>query len=187
MTATLRRLPLFLPVVLAVVLVAGCGGGSSSNNKMDPTEWANSICGSVDTWATSVRSAANSLRGGNVSKNALQSTANDVKDATNTLADDLKGLGKPDIEAADKAKQQLDTLSTNYKNEVQSMQNDVQNASGASGTLTAVSKVSQTLVTMGSQLQSTFGELQKLDAKGELDKAFKNASNCKKLQKQGGA
>ena len=185
MTATLRRLPLFLPVVLAVVLVAGCGG--SSSNKMDPGEWANSICGSVDTWATSVRSAASSLQGGNVSKSALQSTANDVKDATNTLADDLKGLDKPDIQAADKAKQQLDTLSSNYKDEVQSMQNDVQNASGASGTLTAVSKVSQTLVTMGSQLQSTFGQLQKLDAKGELDKAFKNASNCKKLQKQRGA
>jgi hypothetical protein len=186
-TGAFGRLLLFLPVAAAVVLAAGCGGGgnSASTQAMDPAEWANSLCGSIDTWATSVRSAASSLQGGNVSKDSLQSTANKVKDATNTLADDVKGLGKPDTQSGQKAKQQLDTLSDKYKSEVQSMQDTVKNASGTRGTLTAVSKVSSTLVTMGSQLQTAFGELQKLDAKGELDKAFRNASNCKKLRKQG--
>jgi hypothetical protein len=188
MTGAARRFSLLALVAAAVVLAAGCGGGggnSSSSDTMAPGDWANSLCGSVDTWAKSIRSAASSLQGGNVSKDSLQSTATNVKDATNTLADDLKGLKKPDIQAADKAKQQLDTLSNKYKSEAQSLQNDLQNASGAKGVLTAVSKVSQTLVTMGGQLQSTFAELQKLDAKGELNKAFRNAPNCKKLQKQG--
>ena len=181
-----RGFSLLAPVAAAVVLAAGCGGGSSSSSDtMAPGDWANSLCGSVDTWATSIRSAATSLRGGNVSKDSLQSTASNVKDATNTLADDLKGLKKPDIQAADKAKQQLDSLSSKYKSEAQSLQNDLKNASGAKGVVTAVSKVSQTLVTMGGELQSTFAELQKLDAKGELNKAFRNAPNCKKLQKQG--
>jgi len=185
MASAARRFSLLAPVAAAVVLAAGCGGGSSSSDTMAPQDWANSLCGSVDTWAKSIRSAASSLQGGNVSKDSLQSTATNVKDATNTLADDLKGLKKPDIQAADKAKQQLDTLSSKYKSEAQSLQNDLKNASGAAGVLTAVRKVSQTLVTMGGQLQSTFGELQKLDAKGELNKAFRNAPNCKKLQKQG--
>ena len=189
-TGVLRRLFLFLPVAVAVVLAAGCGGGGnsgSSTQAMDPSEWANSLCGSIDTWATSIRSAASSLQCGNVTKDSLQNTANGVKDATNTLADDIKGLGKPNTQSGQKAKQDLDQLSDEYKSEVQSMQDEVKNASGAKGTLTAVSKVSSTLVTMGSQLQSTFGQLQKLDAKGELNTAFKNASNCKKLQKQGSA
>jgi hypothetical protein len=186
MAGAARRFVLWAPVAAAVVLAAGCGGGgSSSSDTMAPQDWANSLCGSVNTWATSVRSATTSLQGGNLSKDSLQSAATNVKDATNTLADDLKGLKRPDIQAADKAKQQVDSLSSTFKSDVQSMQSDVKNASGAKGVLTAVSKVSATLVTMGGQLQSTFGELQKLDAKGELDKAFKNAPNCKKLQKQG--
>jgi conjugal transfer/entry exclusion protein len=172
-------------VAAAVVLAAGCGGGGSSSDTMPAQDWANSLCGSVDTWAKSIRSAASSLQSGNVSKESLQSTATNVKDATNTLADDLKGLKKPDIQAADKAQQQINTLSSKYKSEIQSLQNDLKNASGATGVVTAVRKTTQTLVTLGSQLQSTFGELQKLDAKGELNKAFRDAPNCKKLQKQG--
>jgi hypothetical protein len=186
MAGAARRFSLLALVAAAVVLAAGCGGGgSSSSDTMAPKDWANSLCGSVDTWAKSIRSAASSLQGGNVSKDSLQQTATHVKNATNTLADDLKGLKKPDIQAADKAKQQLNTLSSNYKSEVQSLQNDLKNTSGVQGVVTAVSKVSQTLVRMGGQLQSTFGELQKLDAKGELNKAFTNAPNCKKLQRQG--
>lgn len=186
--AAFRRALLFLPVAAAVVLAAGCGGGgssASSTQATDPTEWANSLCGSIDTWASSIRSAASTLQGGNVTRASLQDTANKVKDATNTLADDMKSMGKPNTQAGQKAKQQLDTLSDKYKSEVQSMENTVKNASGASGTLSAVSKVSSTLVTMGSQLQAAFADLQKLDAKGELDKAFRSASNCKKLRRQG--
>jgi argininosuccinate lyase len=183
---TIRRLPLFLPAIAAVVLAAGCGGGGSSSGTMDPTEWADSLCGSIDTWATSVRSTTSTLRGGNVSKDSLQSAAGDIKDSTTTLADDLKGLGKPDTDAGDQAKQAVDKLSSEYKDETKAMEDTVKSASGATGAAQAASAVRSTLTTMSSQLQAMFAGLQKRDAKGELEKAFKNASSCKALSNQGG-
>ncbi len=58
-------------------------------------------------------------------------------------------------------------------------------ASGVSGTLSAISVASATLVTMGQQVSSTFGDLQKLDAKGELEQAFSSSSSCKQLTSSG--
>jgi hypothetical protein len=168
-------------MVAAVVLAAGCGGGGNSG-ATDPTEWADSLCGSVDTWATSIRSTTSTLRGGNVSKDSLTSAAGDIKDATDTLADDLKGLGKPDVASGDQAKQSIDELSTEYKSEAKALQDTVK----ASGAVKAASTVSATLTTMSSQLQTTFANLQKRDAKGELEKAFRNASSCKELARKGG-
>jgi hypothetical protein len=178
---TIRRLSLFLPVAAALALAAGCGGGGNSG-ATDPTEWADSLCGSVDTWATSIRSTTSTLGGGNVSKESLTSAAGDIKDTTDTLADDLKGLGKPDIETGDQAKQSVDELSTEYKSEAKGLQDTVR----ASGAVKAASSVRTTLTTMSSQLQTTFANLQKLDTNGELEEAFRNASACKALSSKGG-
>jgi hypothetical protein len=54
------------------------------------------------------------------------------------------------------------------------------------GIATAVTTVTSTLSTMGSQVQTAFGELEKLDPGGELDSAFKDASSCKSLTSQQG-
>ncbi len=40
-------------------------------------------------------------------------------------------------------------------------------------------------MTMGQQVSATFGELQKLDAKGELEKAFSSSASCKQLTSGG--
>ncbi len=59
-------------------------------------------------------------------------------------------------------------------------------ASGVSGAITAGAVASSTLVTMGQQVAATFGELQKLDAKGELEQSFSSSSSCKQLTSSGG-
>jgi hypothetical protein len=41
--------------------------------------------------------------------------------------------------------------------------------------------VTSTISTMGTQVQTTFTDLENLDPKGELESAFKNASSCKSL------
>ena len=67
-----KRLGL-IPVALAAVLVAGCGGsGGSSSSSPSATEWANSLCSAITTWSTSVQASAQTLQGGNLSADSLK-------------------------------------------------------------------------------------------------------------------
>jgi hypothetical protein len=167
-----------VPVAVVVVLASGCGGSSDTSSA---TDWANNLCSAITTWSDSVKSSANSLKGGNLSENGLKSASTDIKDASNKLVDDLKGLGKPDTEAGQQAKDAVDKLSGQVDNDVQEMQSAVDKVSGVNGVLAAVSSVSATLSTMATQISSAASTLEQTDAKGELQQAFKNASACKSL------
>ena len=167
-------------VIAAAVLAAGCGK-SSSSSAPSPSDWANSLCSALTTWSTSVKSATGSLKGGNVSESSLKSAAGDITDASNTLVSDLKGLGKPDTQGGQQAKDAIDQLSIEVKTDVGKMQSAVDNASGLSGAMAAATSVSTTLSTMGNQINSTASKLDQADAKGELQKAFKDAPACSSL------
>jgi phage-related protein len=175
------RAALVAVVVAAAVLVAGCGKSSSTSSSSSPSDWANGLCSALATWSSSVKSAANSLKGGNVSESSLKSAAGDIKDASNTLVDDLKGLGKPNTTGGQQAKDAVDQLSSEVKTDVGKMQSAVDNASGLSGAVAAASTVSATLSTMATQINSTASKLDQADAKGELQKAFKDAPACSSL------
>ena len=47
------------------------------------------------------------------------------------------------------------------------------------GIVNAVTTVTSTISTMGTQVQATFNELKQLDPAGELESAFENAGSCK--------
>ena len=159
-----------LAVLLAVVLVAaGCGSKSKTTSTSD---WANGLC-------TAITTAASSLKAGNLTQQSVQSAADDAKTATDTLASDLKKLGKPDTEAGAQAKQDVDDLSTQIQDGVQTIQDTLNSASGLAGILSAVPTVTSSLQTMGNEISSTFTSLKQLDAKGELQTAFKQAPACK--------
>ena len=187
--AVTRALALAAGVLAVAVLAAGCGGGgggSSTSGTSSPDQWADGVCSALTTWANSLKTATTSLKG-NLSQDSLKSATDDVSSATNQLATDLKGLGKPDTAAGDKAKSTLDSLSEQLKQDVQTIKNAADNASaGSGGIVKAVSTVSATLSTAGSQVQTAFSSLQQLDTKGELEKAFENSASCKKLTSQSG-
>ena len=67
----------------------------------------------------------------NPTKNGLQTAAGDAKSATETLASDLKGLGKPDTPSGQQAKDSLDQLSTSLQKNVTTIENAVKGVSGA--------------------------------------------------------
>jgi len=172
-------------VVLGVL--AGCGGsGGGSTGTQSATDWADGVCSAISTWTDSLKSAGQSLTGGNLSKNSLESAATDVKDATSQLEDDLKGLGKPDTESGDKAKQSIDELTSNVQQDVDTMDGAIKDAQNGGSVMTAITTVTSTLSTMSTQVQKAFSDLENLDPKGELESAFKNASSCKSLTSQQG-
>ena len=188
--ASLRKMK--APTVLAsllllALLAAGCGGSSGGGSETkSATDWADGVCSAINTWTDSLKSATQSLQGGNLSKSSLEQAASDLKDSTAQLKDDLDGLGKPDLSSGDKAKESIDTLSSNISDDVDKIDSAIKDAQNGGNLMSALTTVTSTISTMGSQVQSTFSELEKLDPKGELESAFKNASSCKSLTSQSG-
>lgn len=170
-------------VLAAALLLSACGKSSSSSSShgTSTTDWANGLCTSITTWTASITKTGNSLRGGSLSQDKLQQAAEDFRDSTNKLAADLKGLGKPDTSAGQKAKESVDQLAGQIQEDADKIQQAVKGASGLTGLQTALTTVAGTLTQMSSQLTSTFSELGTLDAKGELEDAFKKAPACSSL------
>ena len=180
-----RPVLLFVAVASLAVLAAGCGsrrgGSTTTTTTASATEtWANGVCTSITTWQSALTSAADSLKS-DPTKNGLQTAADDAKSATQTLASDLKGLGKPDTASRQQAKDSLDQLATNLQTDVDTMESAVSGASGVSGVVSAVTTVTTSLATMGTQVKTTFTDLQGLDSNGELKDAFASSSSCDSL------
>ena len=168
-------------VGVCVALVAtGCGGSSNGGTTATDT-WASGVCTAVTTWENQLKTIESTVKSGGLSKDSINTAVTQAKTATDTLAKDLKKLGKPDTQAGQAAKSDVEQLSTELSKNVQTIQDAVSSASGAAGVLTAVSTASATLVTMGQDVSTTLADLQKLDPKGELEKAFKQSSSCKAL------
>jgi ABC-type transporter Mla subunit MlaD len=180
-----------VPVLVLAALAAGCGGGSSSSSSTSAAgststqQWADDFCSAVTTWESSITQVTDSLKGGGVTKDDLEQAANDVQSASKTFVDDLKGLGTPDTESGQQAKESLDQLTNELSQDETAIENAVKNVSGVAEVLTAVSSVASTLATMSTQLKSTYDELQQLDAAGELKSAFENAGSCGGLTASG--
>jgi methyl-accepting chemotaxis protein len=169
-------------MLAAALLAAGCGGSDDdSDGTSATTEWASDICTAVSAWADTLTSSANSLQGGNISRDSLESAAEDVKSATDTLVDDLRGVGRPDTDAGQQAKDSVDQLAGELEQEADKIESAVEDVSGVSGVLNAVSTVTATLATMSTQVTSTVDELEQLDAQGELRDAFEEAPPCSEL------
>ena len=170
--------------LLAVSLATGCGGDDGGGGS-STTEWADEVCSAITTWSGSITSTADSLRGGNLTEDELRNAVDDFESATSDFVDDLRGLEAPDTESGQKAKESLEQLSDDVDENVSKMESAVDDASGANGVIEAVTAVSGALSTIGSQLSATFAELEQLDPKGELEKAFEEADSCSDLQSGG--
>ena len=172
--------------VLAV-LAAGCGGyGGGSSDTESAQDWADGLCSAINTWTDSLRSASQSVTGGNLSQNSLEQAATDLKDSTAQLKDDLEDLGKPDLDSGDKAEESVDQLSSNLSDDVDKISGAIDDAKNGGSIANALSTVTSTISSMGTHVQTAFSDLEQLDPQGELESAFKNASSCKSLTSQQG-
>ena len=167
-------------LVLLVLLAAGCG---KSKPPPTPADWANGVCSALSIWKTSITSTVDSLEGGNVTKDSVKSAADDAKNATNKLTDDLKKLGKPNTTAGAQAQQTVDQLSNQVSDGVDTIQTTVKNVTSVSSALDAVSKVSSTLGTLQDDITAAYKTLSNLEPGGELQQAFQSAPDCAPFRK----
>ena len=127
-------------------------------------------------------SAVGSLEGGgNLTEDNLRLAVEDVDGATSDFVDQIRELDAPEADAGEQAKESLDKLAEDVEMNVARIEEAVGNASGAGGVFEAMTTVSETLSTIGTQLSSTFTTIEQLDTGGELEEAFRAASACDDL------
>ena len=179
------RFLLAILILVAAIAAAGCGGGSSSSSGTSGTEssataaddWANSVCEAFVAWNNSIMDAGQGIRE-NPSEEGIRTAGEQIQSATQTLADDLRGLGKPDTESGQQAKDTIDQIATNLDTSLQKVNEAMDNASGTSGAVAAASTIVNSLVEMADQVSTAFQQLQDLDAQGELRSAFEQSDSC---------
>jgi methyl-accepting chemotaxis protein len=174
-----RRRPI-VSFLLVVCFAAGCGGDDGGGSAA--TDWANDLCSAITDWTESVQTTSDSLKGGNLSEDSLRDAADEFKSATQEFVDDVRGLGAPDTDAGEEAKEEIDQLADSIEEDVAEIEEAVEGEQGLAAT---VSAVTGTLASMGEELASAFTALEQLDAGSELEEAFRDAESCDELEGEG--
>ena len=174
-----RTVPPLAAALMLGAVVAGCGSRSSTTTQGSPTvQWADGLCAAMTSYKSSLGDIGTSLKSTVPSKSTLEEAAKDTKSATQTLVASLQGLGKPGTAAGDQAKQTLDGLASDLRNDAST----IEGAGGAdTGVVEAASVVSTTLVTAKNQVQTAVDDLRQLEPKAELQQAFAQAPSCSSL------
>jgi ABC-type transporter Mla subunit MlaD len=168
-------------VVAALLIAAGCGGGDDTSAA---EQWASSACSAVNTWTSSIESIGETVKQ-EPTRAGVEKALDDLESSTQTLVDDLKGLGAPETEAGQEAEDAINALADDLDQSLEEIKGATDNASGASGVLSAISVVTANLSTMADDASSTIDELQQLDGGQELKDAFDNAESCADLRSTG--
>lgn len=181
-----RTATLFALVIAALALVAaGCGGddsGTTTTEASATVEWANSLCSAITSWTDDMTTIGNELKDpSSLNSDGLKQAGDDAVAATQDLADQVKALGAPETEAGQQAKSALDAMATTLEQESATIKDAVEGASGLTGLLSAAPTIVTSINAMSTAVNSTYEQLQSLDAKGELTDAFEQAESCSSL------
>jgi prophage DNA circulation protein len=168
--------------VVIVLVVAACGGSdqSATTTTSSVQEWANGLCTATNTYVSSLRSMADSLKSGNLGKGTLDDLVSQAKTSTQTFADSIKELDTPDVSDS-KAKQIVETLQRELSDDADAIKNATSNVSDAADVLQAVSVVTTTLGKARTQVKDAYNQAKQLDTKDDVAQAFKSAPACKGL------
>jgi prophage DNA circulation protein len=171
-----------LAAVAVVLVVAACGGSknSATTTTASVQGWANGLCTATNTYVSSLRSMADSLKSGNLGKGTLDDLVSQAKTSTQTFADSIKDLETPDVSDS-KAKQIFESLQSQLSDDADAIKNATSNVSDAADVLQAVSVVTTTLSKARTQVTDAYNQAKQLDTKDNVAQAFKSAPACKGL------
>jgi hypothetical protein len=167
-----------LTVLALALTLAGCGGGDNDSSASE--DYANSVCSDLSSWIADQRDTLESLQdaGLSITKEDIEAAVGDVRDSTQVLVEDLRGLDPPETDSGQKAKSELDSLGTTLTQQVDTVE---QALDANTGVAALASTVTTALSTATSEVKSTHEELQNLDS-GELKDAFEDSDDCTMLR-----
>lgn len=184
----------FVAVAASLLLVAsGCGSSKTSSGTTAATNttptvsvasWAESFCGAVYTWGTSIRSAGKSLQ--SPSKAKLEAAVTDIKTANEKLVSSLQSLGQPDVKGGHQVKTALDHMTSTLKTHSDNIHAAVSSLQSGGNLPSAAATIGSNLVAIGNTFKSSLQQLQSASeqSKTEIRQAFAQSSSCKKIQNQ---
>ena len=177
-----NRLAFVVVIAVCALVAAGCGSSNDSSDTTPTTEWADGLCSSITTWQSEITTIVNSLKGGNLTQDSLTAAVDDAEEATRNFTTELKGLGRPDTDAGQQAQDSVNELTTQIDEDMTKIQDAVSNASGVAGVIAAVPTITSAIQSAGNQVADTISGFEELDAKGELESAFKDADSCEDMR-----
>jgi hypothetical protein len=173
-----RGVAALLAIAVAVAaLVAGCGGDEENTTE----SWADGVCTAFTDWRDAVTAAGESLQAGSLDEDSLRGAVDDLEDATDTFAEDLRDLPELETEAGEEAQQTLDELAENVDQNKEDIRSAVGGAEGVQGVLEAGAAIATVVAEMGEQLGAAFQQLEQADAAGEVADAFESSDACSSL------
>ena len=173
---------------MLALLGAGCGGDDDSSSETETSaetsaaEWADGVCTALTTWTSDLEAAAEPL--GDVSAlsgDSIRQAADDVKVATETLTESMRGLGRPDTDSGEEVEASVENITTELDSSAQTLEDAVADVSGLADLAGAVGTITTTLTELGSDVQSLVQDLEEADVSGELETAFEDADSCDEL------
>jgi hypothetical protein len=92
--------------VVLVLVTAGCGGGGDDGGSSKaPDEWAETVCGALDDWGTSLQTRSQELGPAMQNTKDLENVKEtyigflqDAEQSSQELVDEVKSAGPPDTE-----------------------------------------------------------------------------------------
>ena len=181
------RFALAALVALFALVAAGCGGDDESSSESATEEWASSVCSAVSTWKNDLEQAAQPLTDlSSLSEESIRQAADDAKSATETLADSLRGLGRPDTSSGEQVESAVDELATKLESSATEIETTVEGVSSVADIPSAVGTITTTLTALGSTAESAVQTLEDADVSGELKTAFDQADSCEELTSSSG-
>jgi hypothetical protein len=169
-----RMLPLGAAALLLSVSAAGCGGGSSGPSDAS-VQWADDVCGATLAWKNQLTKLIGNVRAHGFTEESLKTTAASAQAVTDTYAQTLRGLGAPDTNAGQQAKDALTSLAGELSQSAETIRSTLDTSSSLASVTTAVA---QAATTLENRIKATMTQIQNSDAKGELKQAFDTADNC---------
>lgn len=178
----MRAAVLLTSLVAALALVtAGCGG-SDEPEASATVAWADDFCGAVSSWTDSLKAIGEQFTDlSNLNQSSLEEAANDAREATDEFVGELKGLGAPDTESGQEAKETVDQLAKELEAGVGELEQTVEGIQGITGIPSAISSLTSTLTSMSQAVSEALSTLESGDAKDELESAFRQAPACDDL------
>jgi hypothetical protein len=169
-----------LGLLLATVLLAGGCGGENTGSTED---WAGGVCTSMSKWIEDVDASLKSLgeEGLGVDAEDVREAAGDIRTATDVLADDLRELGLPETESAQRAEKELEELEAALRAQLKRIERA---ADTTADPLEFAATVAMALAVAANDVEETFRDVQGLDPGGELEEGFRNADACDALREQ---
>ena len=172
-------------VVLGLALVAaGCGGDDSESSATPTEEWTEGFCSAIVDWLGELERATGELRDyRSLSQEAFDQAGSDIRSATEVLTADLRGLGAPDTDSGDEARQALDTFVTSAEADLDEIEQAVEDVFGGTPITQAITTITAALTSINEAYTAMFASLRKIDPKKELQEALKDAESCDDLAK----